>query len=113
MNHFHIITVDLMGFGLSDRILIKSRELQYVSNYYTIPIVSLINLKKIEKFYILAHSMGGIVSVHLLPLISEKILGMFLVGTPGMVYKKFTKKDYDDYYIYLADKMKAPSEFIK
>lgn len=57
------------------------------------PLVSLINYLKLDKFIIIAHSLGGFLTAHLVPYIKEKLVAVFLVASAGFTYKKFSKNE--------------------
>ena len=93
MKFFHVIAVDLMGFGKSDRPDFSFSSCEESIRFFTIPLVTLINIKKIDKLIVLGHSLGGLISSHLCLLIKEKIIALFLVGSAGFTNKTLSDEE--------------------
>ena len=74
--YYRIITPDLPGFGKSKKI--KSHN---NINMMAKTILYCLKKKKIEKFYLLGHSMGGMVVQEMAKLAGEKIIKLICYGT--------------------------------
>lgn len=93
MKYFHVIAIDLLGFGKSDRPSFTFDNFEKTIQFYTIPIVTMINYKKLDKFILLGHSLGGLIASHLALLVKEKLLVLFLVASAGFTNKGFTEEE--------------------
>ena len=67
--NYRVITPDLPGFG-------KSNKVESCSSIISMAqiIIKILKQKKIEKFYLLGHSMGGMIVQEMAKLASKKIL---------------------------------------
>tara|TARA_E500000331_G_C17220374_1_gene697806 strand:+ start:469 stop:1227 length:759 start_codon:yes stop_codon:yes gene_type:complete len=74
--YYRIITPDLPGFGNSNKL--KSHN---NINSMAKTILDCLKVKKIEKFYLLGHSMGGMVVQEMAKLAGEKIVKLICYGT--------------------------------
>ena len=74
--YYRIITPDLPGFG-------KSKKIKSHNNINSMAktILNCLEKKKIEKFYLLGHSMGGMVVQEMAKLAGEKIIKLICYGT--------------------------------
>ena len=93
IQHFKVYLVDLPGFGKSDRSQFEFSSREKTLKFFVMPLISLVNYLKLDKFIIIAHSLGGYLTAHLVPYIKEKIVAVFLVGCAGFTYKKFSKNE--------------------
>jgi pimeloyl-ACP methyl ester carboxylesterase len=75
----HVIAVDLIGFGLSEKSLTfdygKANQAAYLKKF--------LDLKGIESAIVMAHSMGGEVSIHLASDYPSYVESMILIGSAG------------------------------
>ena len=74
-NNFRIITPDLPGFGKSNHL--KSYD---TINLMAISILDCLKNKKINKFNLLGHSMGGMIAQEMARISGEKISKLISVG---------------------------------
>jgi pimeloyl-ACP methyl ester carboxylesterase len=75
-DHYRILTPALPGFGKSNNI--KSCDsIKSMAN----AVLDSLKAKKIEKFYLLGHSMGGMIVQEIAKLAEEKILSLICYGT--------------------------------
>jgi pimeloyl-ACP methyl ester carboxylesterase len=74
--NYRVITPDLPGFGKSN----KSKSCSSIISMAQI-IVDCLKEKKIEKFYLLGHSMGGMIVQEITRIIGHKILKLICYGT--------------------------------
>ena len=74
--YYRIITPDLPGFG-------KSKKIKSHNNINSMAktILNCLEKKQIEKFYLLGHSMGGMVVQEMAKLAGEKIIKLICYGT--------------------------------
>tara|TARA_Y100000590_G_C15428602_1_gene904269 strand:+ start:93 stop:848 length:756 start_codon:yes stop_codon:yes gene_type:complete len=75
-NHFRVITPDLPGFGKSNKTKPLS-DIQSLANLLS----SCIEEKKINKFYLLGHSMGGMIVQEMTKIIGNKISKLICYST--------------------------------
>lgn len=75
----HVIAIDLIGFGLSEKSLTfdyaKANQATYISKF--------LNILDIDSVTIIAHSMGGEVSIHLAHDYPQLVNAMILIGSGG------------------------------
>lgn len=90
---FRVIIVDLPGFGKSYRPDIDFKDFETTISFFTVPLVSLVNYLKLEKFIIICHSYGSLISAHFAALVKERIIAIFFVGAAGFTDKAFTKNE--------------------
>ena len=93
MKHFWVILIDLPGFGKSDWTNFEFSSPEMALKFFIMPLISLVNYLKLQKFIIVAHSLGAYLSAHLVPYIKEKVAAVFLVGSAGFTKKKFSKNE--------------------
>lgn len=78
-SNYHIIAVDLIGFGLSEKSLTfdygKANQAAYLKRF--------LDRKGIESAIVMAHSMGGEVSIHLATNYPSYVESMILIGSAG------------------------------
>ena len=74
--NYRVLTPDLPGFGKSN----KFKSCDNISLMAQI-IIECLQKKRIEKFYLLGHSMGGMVVQEITKLIGDKILKLICYGT--------------------------------
>jgi len=60
-DNYHVIAVDLVGFGLSE----KSTTFEYYKDNQAEMVVALLEQKGIDSYTLLGHSMGGEVALHI------------------------------------------------
>ena len=74
--YYRIITPDLPGFG-------KSKKIKPHNNINSMAktILNCLKEKKIEKFYLLGHSMGGMIVQEMVKLAGKKIIKLICYGT--------------------------------
>ena len=74
--YYRVITPDLPGFG-------KSKKIKPLNNINLMAktILNCLKEKQIEKFYLLGHSMGGMIAQEMVKLAGEKIIKMICYGT--------------------------------
>ena len=80
-DRYRVIAVDLIGFGLSE----KSIDFNYAKQNQAEGLVNFLNTLGIEEVTIMAHSMGGEVSIHLAHDYPEYVKAMILIGSGGYV----------------------------
>jgi abhydrolase domain-containing protein 6 len=80
-DRYHVIAVDLIGFGLSEKPLAFNYSKQNQADY----LVKFLTALQINEVTILAHSMGGEVSFHLAHDYPEYVNQMILIGSGGYV----------------------------
>ena len=74
--HFRVITPDLPGFGKSN----KAKPYNNINDMAQ-TILDCLKEKKIEKFYLLGHSMGGMIVQEMAKLAGERIIKLICYGT--------------------------------
>ena len=74
--YYRIITPDLPGFGKSNKIN-SHNDISSMAK----TVLNCLKEKQIEKFYLLGHSMGGMVVQEMTKLASEKIIKLICYGT--------------------------------
>jgi pimeloyl-ACP methyl ester carboxylesterase len=84
----HVIAIDLIGFGLSEKSLTfdyaKANQAKYISKF--------LEILNIDSVTIIAHSMGGEVSIHLAHDYPQLVEAMILIGSAG--YTVPTESDF-------------------
>jgi len=89
-NYFRVITPDIPGFG-------KSNKAKSYSNIKSIGqlILECLKEKKIDKFYLLGHSMGGMIVQEMAKIDGEKILKLicYSTGAKGEMPGRFETVD--------------------
>ena len=80
-DRFHVIAVDLIGFGLSE----KPINFHYAKQNQAQELVKFLDTLGIDEVTIMAHSMGGEVSIHLAHDYPDYVNEMILVGSGGYV----------------------------
>lgn len=102
LSQFNLVSIDLPGHG-------KSEKLKNYSIPNLIRIISE-NLKDFNEIVLIGHSLGGHLSIQLLPFLKTKCKGLFLLDCPPLklplnvkeayvlneVSENFLKKDVDD-----------------
>jgi len=74
--NYRVITPDLPGFGKSNKVKSHNRI-----NDMANTVLEILNNKKIEKFHLLGHSMGGMIVQEMIKLAEEKIIKLICYGT--------------------------------
>ena len=89
-NHFRVITPDLPGFGKSNKTK-PHNNIQSIANLLS----TCIKEKNIDKFYLLGHSMGGMIVQEMAKIIGDKIskLICYSTGPIGEIPKRFETID--------------------
>ena len=88
---FHIIIIDCIGFGKSDRsINKKTTNKKEALDFFIQPILLFIEKLKLDNFILLGHSFGGFLSGHLIPFLEDKIKAVFMVSPCGFIFKEFS-----------------------
>ena len=89
-DHFRVITIDLPGFGKSNKTK-PHNNIQSIANL----LLTTIKEKKIDKFYLLGHSMGGMIVQEMAKIIGDKILKLicYSTGPTGDIPKRFETMD--------------------
>ena len=74
--YYRVITPDLPGFG-------KSKKIKPHNNINSMAktVLNCLKEKQIEKFYLLGHSMGGMIVQEMAKLAGEKIIKLICYGT--------------------------------
>ncbi len=80
-DRYHIIAVDMIGFGLSE----KPIDFDYAKQNQAQGLVKFLDTLGIDEVTIMAHSMGGEVSIHLAHDYPDYINEMILIGSGGYV----------------------------
>ena len=75
-NHFRVITPDLPGFGKSNKTKSHNR-IQSIANL----LLDCLDEKKINKFYLLGHSMGGMIVQEMAKISGNKIIKLICYST--------------------------------
>lgn len=83
-DRYHIIAVDMIGFGLSD----KPIDFHYAKQNQAQGLVKFLDTLGIEEVTIMAHSMGGEVSIHLAHDFPDYVKEMILIGSGGYVEER-------------------------
>ena len=77
--NYRIISPDLPGFGNSN----KAKSKNNINDMAKI-ILNCLKEKKIDKFFLLGHSMGGMIAQEMTKLVGEKIEKLICYGTGAM-----------------------------
>ena len=80
-DRYHVIAVDMIGFGLSE----KPVDFNYAKQNQAQGLVKFLDTLGIESVTIMAHSMGGEVSIHLAHDFPSYVQKMILIGSGGYV----------------------------
>ena len=80
-DRYHVIAVDMIGFGLSE----KPINFHYAKQNQAQGLVKFLDTLEIEEVTIMAHSMGGEVSIHLAHDFPDYVKEMILIGSGGYV----------------------------
>jgi pimeloyl-ACP methyl ester carboxylesterase len=80
-DRYHVIAVDMIGFGLSE----KPINFDYAKQNQAEGLVKFLDTLEIEEVTIMAHSMGGEVSIHLAHDFPDYVKEMILIGSGGYV----------------------------
>jgi abhydrolase domain-containing protein 6 len=80
-DRYHVIAVDMIGFGLSE----KPINFDYAKQNQAQGLVKFLDTLGIEEVTIMAHSMGGEVSIHLAHDFPDYVKEMILIGSGGYV----------------------------
>lgn len=83
-DRYHIIAVDMIGFGLSD----KPIDFHYAKQNQAQGLVKFLDTLGIDEVTIMAHSMGGEVSIHLAHDFPDYVKEMILIGSGGYVEER-------------------------
>ena len=75
-NYFRVITPDLPGFGKSNKVAPHNR-IESIANL----ILESLERKKIDKFYLLGHSMGGMIVQEMAKISGNKIIKLICYST--------------------------------
>ena len=75
-NHFRVITPDLPGFGKSNKVK-SHNSIQSIANL----LMDCLEEKKIDKFYLLGHSMGGMIVQEMAKKYGNKIVKLICYST--------------------------------
>ena len=75
-NHFRVITPDLPGFGKSNKAK-SHNSIQSIANL----LMECLEEKKIDKFYLLGHSMGGMIAQEMAKKYGNKIVKLICYST--------------------------------
>jgi len=75
-NHFRVITPDLPGFGKSNKVK-SHNSIQSIANL----LMDCLEEKKIDKFYLLGHSMGGMIVQEMAKQYGNKIVKLICYST--------------------------------
>ena len=75
-NHFRVITPDLPGFGKSNKAK-SHNSIQSIANL----LMDCLEQKKIDKFYLLGHSMGGMIVQEMAKISGNKIIKLICYST--------------------------------
>ncbi len=75
-NHFRVITPDLPGFGKSNKVK-SHNSIQSIANL----LMDCLEEKKIDKFYLLGHSMGGMIVQEMAKEYGNKIVKLICYST--------------------------------
>ena len=75
-NHFRVITPDLPGFGKSNKVK-SHNSIKSIANL----LMDCIEEKKIDKFYLLGHSMGGMIAQEIAKKYGNKIAKLICYST--------------------------------
>lgn len=76
---YHVLAVDLIGFGLSG----KPTNYDYGKGNQAQTVLDFIERKGVTNITLMAHSMGGEVSLHLAALAPQRIQQLILIGSAG------------------------------
>lgn len=93
---YHVIALDLPGFGLSAKPYGR-----YSPTHYARVIHALSNQLGFEQFHLVGHSMGGAVSVKFAELYPHKLTGLILVSAAGIIDKTAFVKQFVDFSKFL------------
>lgn len=113
MKHFHVIAIDLLGFGASDRPEFAFDQFDRTVGFFTTSIVTLLNFLKVDRVVVVGHSLGGFLSSHLAQLIKERIVALFLVGAAGFTSKNFTQEEFEVMFGKISKWYDVPTELVK
>jgi pimeloyl-ACP methyl ester carboxylesterase len=80
-DRYHVIAVDMIGFGLSE----KPIEFNYAKQNQAQGLANFLDALEIDEVTIMAHSMGGEVSIHLAHDFPQYVKNMILIGSGGYV----------------------------
>jgi pimeloyl-ACP methyl ester carboxylesterase len=80
-DRYHVIAVDMIGFGLSA----KPIDFNYAKQNQAQGLVNFLDALEIDEVTIMAHSMGGEVSIHLAHDFPQYVNNMILIGSGGYV----------------------------
>lgn len=98
-DRYHVIAVDMIGFGLSEKSLdfnyAKANQAQYLAKF--------LEALNIQEVVIIAHSMGGEVSIHLAHDYPLLVKGMILVGSGGYVEETSNARMPSDLPLFVYD----------
>ena len=89
-NHFRVITPDLPGFGKSNKVKSHNR-IKSIANL----LMNCLEEKKIDKFYLLGHSMGGMIVQEMAKKYGNKIVKLicYSTGARGEMPGRFESVD--------------------
>lgn len=77
---FRVLTVDLNGFGLTER---PRKTESYHHRTQSDLVVELLKIKGIERFHLIGHSYGAVISTHIAELYPEKVNRLVLISPPA------------------------------
>lgn len=75
--HFHLVLVDLPGFGLSDKEIEKPLSRRYMAQL----VAGLLEKKKINRYHVLGHSMGSEVAAWIALEQPDRVASLILVSS--------------------------------
>lgn len=82
--HFHILALDLPGFGRSFSSFSPLTKTQ-TQDFYALFIAKFLESINLDTVYVLAHSYGGFLSIYFTRMFPEKVLHLALVNTAGIL----------------------------
>ena len=113
MKHFRVITVDLLGFGKSDRPDFEFDSFGPSMNFFTLSILQLVKYLNLKQILMIGHSYSGLISSHLAPLIKDRLLGVWLVSPAGFTKRNFTEFEKNVLYEKFSHKWSISTDIMK
>lgn len=113
MKKFRVFAIDLPGFGKSDRPDYSFSDFESSMRYFSIPIITLLNLRKIETFVLVGHSYGGLICSQVAKLVPERVLGLFLVSAAGFTRRDFSPSEREQLLAQTARSYELAPELVR
>lgn len=113
METFRVVTVDLPGFGKSDRPDMDFSEFDKTMNFFVGPIIHVVKFLNLKNICVIGHSYSGLISTYLAPYIKDRIIGVWLASPAGFTSKVYLDHEKDEMYEKFGKKYSVGSDMMR